>query len=307
MEFGRVNEKELARIDFGLPAEPVRNNVIINDKPAKSSYVYTGCAKWGISEWQGKLYPPKTRKIQFLDHYLQQYNALELNLTHYEIYAPKTITAWAEKAAGRAFLFCPKLPRVITHEKLFLACEPETAAFLNGIRAFGAHLGPVFLQVSEQYGPDKKQQLFTYLATLPRDLRFFVEVRNAKWFEEPVCTELYSTLQQLQMGWVITDVAGKRHCAHMHVTLPEVFIRFTGNSLHATDFTRIDEWAVRIKHWLNNGLQKLYFFMHMHDEAYSPELSVYLTDKLNEVCGLALPRPKILKPGLLARGTPIRF
>ncbi len=46
--------------------------------------------------------------------------------------------------------------------------------------------------------------------------------------------------------------------------------------------------------WLENGLKELYFFMHMHDEAYSPELSVYLIDTLNTVCNLSLQKPKFL-------------
>jgi hypothetical protein len=50
----------------------------------------------------------------------------------------------------------------------------------------------------------------------------------------------------------------------------------------------------RIKNWLDNGLKELYFFMHMHDEAYSPELSVYLIETLNKVCNLSLQKPKFL-------------
>jgi hypothetical protein len=56
----------------------------------------------------------------------------------------------------------------------------------------------------------------------------------------------------------------------------------------------------RIKYWLENGLEELYFFMHMHDEAKSPELTVYLVDKLNATCGLSLIKPKFVnqQPGL---------
>ena len=96
------------------------------------------------------------------------------------------------------------------------------------------------------------------------------------------------------MGAVITDTAGRRDCAHMHLTIPKVFIRYVGNSLHPTDYTRIDGWVQRMKYWLDNGLQELYFFMHMHDEATSPELTVYLVDKMNAVCNLNLIKPKFL-------------
>jgi uncharacterized protein YecE (DUF72 family) len=80
----------------------------------------------------------------------------------------------------------------------------------------------------------------------------------------------------------------------MYNTIPKTFIRFVGNSLHHSDFPRIDDWASRIKYWLDNGMKDVYFFMHMHDEAKSPELTVYLIDTLNKVCGLNLEKPKFL-------------
>jgi len=48
-------------------------------------------------------------------------------------------------------------------------------------------------------------------------------------------------------------------------------------------------------------LQELYFFMHMHDEAFSPELTVYLTDQLNAVCGLHLIKPQFVQTSLFSQ------
>ena len=104
------------------------------------------------------------------------------------------------------------------------------------------------------------------------------------------------------MGIVITDTAGRRDCAHMNLTVSKAFIRYVGNSLHPSDYTRCDAWIKRMKHWLNNGLQELYFFMHMHDEATSPELTVYLVDKMNKELGLNLIKPKFIPPPLRRGG-----
>jgi hypothetical protein len=48
-------------------------------------------------------------------------------------------------------------------------------------------------------------------------------------------------------------------------------------------------------------MEELYFFMHMHDEATSPELTVYLVDKMNKELGLHLIKPKFIaeQKGLL--------
>ena len=99
------------------------------------------------------------------------------------------------------------------------------------------------------------------------------------------------------MGIVITDTAGRRDCAHMNLTIPKAFIRYVGNSLHPSDYTRTDVWVDRMKYWLDKGLEELYFFMHMHDEATSPELTVYLVDKMNDVCELNLQKPKFINNG----------
>jgi len=42
------------------------------------------------------------------------------------------------------------------------------------------------------------------------------------------------------------------------------------------------------------GLQSAWFFMHQHDERYSPELADYVVEKLNLELGLQLQRPKFI-------------
>jgi uncharacterized protein YecE (DUF72 family) len=299
MEFGKVPAEELDTIDFSLPKEPTANKLILTGKKTKHPEIYIGCAKWGRKEWIGKIYPKGTKEINFLDHYVKHYNSIELNATHYQIYGPAAISKWAAKADGIDFKFCPKVPQIISHYSSFNNTELLTTSFLEGILAFKEHLGPIFLQVSERYSPNQRDKLFNYLRSLPIDLQFFLEVRHPDWFTDKIIhKELFDTLRSLNIGAIITDTAGRRDCAHMELTIPKIFIRYVGNSLHPTDYTRTDAWIKRIKYWLDNGLQELYYFMHMHNEATSPELTVYLVDQLNKACGLDLKKPKFIQPGL---------
>jgi len=292
MDFGKLAFEELKTVDLCLMDEPEWNKSILTGMKAPNPKIYVGCAKWGRTEWIGKIYPPGTREAKFLDHYVQHYNSIELNATHYKTYPPDSIRKWADKVEGKDFLFCPKVAQSISHYSSFVNVEDKTNAFLEGIYAFGKHLGPIFLQVSDKFTPKRKESLFKYLESLPTDLQFFLEVRHAEWFaSEEERRSLIETLQRLNIGFIITDAAGRRDCAHMYLTVPKAFIRFVGNSLDPTDYQRIDDWVSRIKYWLDNGLKELYFFMHMHDEAYSPELSEYLIDKMNSVCGLSLQKP----------------
>jgi uncharacterized protein YecE (DUF72 family) len=295
MEFGRVPEEQLNSIDFSLPADPAFNKKILKGKPAKKPQVYVGCAKWGRTEWVGKIYPLKTKEKDFLDHYVNHYNCIELNATHYKVYGPAGIKKWADKAGERDFKFCPKMYQGVTHRGSLKGKDFITTEFLRGIVAFEEKLGPVFVQVSDAFSPKRKQELFDFMLSLPKDLQFFLEVRHPDWFlKEKESTDLFAFLAANNLGAVITDTAGRRECAHMHLTIPKTFIRYVGNSLHASDYTRIDAWVERMKQWLDKGMQELYFFMHMHDEATSPELTVYLVDKMNEACGLQLIKPQFV-------------
>jgi uncharacterized protein YecE (DUF72 family) len=296
MEFGRVPENELNNIDFSLPPEPLSNKEVLKGKPDKNARIFIGCAKWGRTEWVGKIYPPKTKEKDFLQHYVEHYNSIELNATHYKIYGENGIRKWAEKADGKDFVFCPKMYQGVTHRGSLKGKDFLTNEFFRGIMTFGEHLGPVFIQVSDTFSPRRKDELFTYLAALPKDLQFFLEVRHPDWFgKQKERGDLFSFLKEHNMGAVITDTAGRRDCAHMHLTIPKAFIRYVGNSLHSTDFPRIDTWIQPMKFWLDHGLEELYFFMHMHDEATSPELTVYLVDKMNAICGLSLVKPKFIE------------
>lgn len=295
MEFGRVPDNELDKVDFSLPKEPAFNKKVLKGTPAKKPKVYLGCAKWGRPEWVGKIYPPKTKEKDFLQHYVQHYNSIELNATHYKIYGETGTHKWAEKATGKNFLFCPKMYQGVTHRGSLLGKDFILNEFLRGIMGFGEHLGPVFVQVSDTFSPKRKDELFSFLKSLPTDVQFFLEVRHPEWFSnKAVFDEMMATLAKLKMGAVITDTAGRRDCAHMHLPVSKAFIRYVGNSLHKSDYTRSDAWVKRIKYWLDNGLKELYFFMHMHDEATSPELTVYLVEKLNKACGLDLIKPSFV-------------
>src|SRR5688500_4047147 len=297
MEFGRVEVDKLDAIDFTLPGEPIFNKKILSGKTTKQPKVYLGCAKWGRLEWVGKIYPPNTKERNFLQHYVEHYNCIELNATHYKIIGARGIGRWKEKAKGKDFLFCPKMYQGVTHRGSLKGKEFLTREFLRGVQAFEEHLGPVFIQLSDTFSPNRKEDLFKFMLSLPKELQFFLEVRHPAWFSKEKEREgLFDFLSANNIGAVITDTAGRRDCAHMHLTIPKAFIRYVGNGLHPGDYTRSDAWVQRMSYWFDHGLKELYFFIHMQDEATTPELTVYLVDKINKECGLNIRKPKFLEP-----------
>jgi uncharacterized protein YecE (DUF72 family) len=296
MEFGRVSEEQLPLVDFTLPPDPQLTIDTLKAAPKKQLEVHVGCAKWGRKEWIGQIYPEKTKEANFLDEYVKHFDCIELNATFYNVYPASTIEKWKAKAEQNpGFKFCPKFSQNISHIKRLKNAHEVTTQFYEGIMAFGDKLGPVFLQLGDNFAPKSLPDLEAYLKDLPRDVPVYVEVRHKDWFAVPtVREEFFGMLKSLGIGAVITDATGRRDCVHMELPTPHAFIRFVGNGLHATDYVRIDKWVLRIKQWQEQGLQSLWFFMHQHDERYSPVLCDYVTEKLNAELGLSLTRPKFI-------------
>ncbi len=299
MEFGKLPLNELEATPFFLPPDgALTQNTLASSINRSAPKIYIGCVQWGTKEWVGKIYPAKTKEAAFLDHYINHFNCIELNATHYNLYGADTISKWAAKAKDKNFMFCPKFPQSISHHSILASEESMqlTDRFFTGVLAFEDHLGPIFMQVSEKYSPANKKSLFSFLKSLPADIQFFTEVRHPGWFSnDMVRKEYFETLQSLQIGVVITDTAGRRDCVHMELTVPKAFIRFVGNNLHASDYARIDEWVLRIKQWLDNGLQELYFFMHQPEEKFAPEMCAYLVQQINKHCGTELKEPSFIR------------
>jgi len=295
MEFGKVTAEEVLNIDFTLPPDGKQTELTLKDlKPSKADY-YVGCAKWGRKEWKELIYPKKTKEADFLGEYVKHFNSIELNAVFYSIPKEEQILKWKDIVQANTkgdFIFCPKFSRSITHIKRLKDADFLTDEYIKAISAFGQYLGPCFLQVSDNFGPSNINVLESYLSKLPTDLKVFIEVRHKDWFVGEAKGQLFSLLSRLGKGAAITDASGRRDCLHMELPTPEAFIRFVGNGgkLLDSDKARVDEWVVRIKQWLDKGLEKVYFFLHQHDEADTPLIADYTIEQFNKHFGSDLPR-----------------
>jgi uncharacterized protein YecE (DUF72 family) len=294
MEFGNVDPYELGIIDYTMPKDVPRTTNILKKVKAKSpGKVHYGCAKWGRKEWVGLIYPKGTKEKDFLEAYAKNYDCIELNTTHYQIYPTATISSWLTKV-GKDFVFCPKFYQGITHFKRLKDCKEITDAFLRSVYDFGDHRGPCFLQLHENFGPKNFSTIESYMTSLPKDMEVFLEVRHKDWYTPENQKLLGDFLEANKFGFVITDTSGRRDMMHMELTIPKAFIRFVGNNMHKTDYPRIDAWIERIKSWLDGGIREVYFMMHQHDESNTPLISVPTIKKMNEVLGTKIPVPKLL-------------
>lgn len=292
MEFGKITSEELASIDFSLPQDnPETQRVLSAQKSNTGFQVYTGCAKWGRKDWIGTIYPPGTKESDFLRLYAQNFNSIELNATFYKIPSYKQAQEW-KRQVGRDFLFSPKISNSISHIRRLKNVQEQIEWFLKGISGFEENLGPVFLMAHPGMSPKSMDTMEEFLQKIPKEIKVFAELRHEGWYTPESLTNVCNMLERNGVGLVITDVAGRRDCLHMRLTTGEAFVRFVGNDLHPTDYTRIDEWVQRIKSWMNAGLQRVYFFLHENTEVNSPIIAKYTIEQFNRHCGTNLKVPE---------------
>lgn len=296
MEFGKLSD--IARVDFQLPDTPAfTKNLLQKSSPTSNLKVYTGCPIWAHKAWVGKIYPANAKSQDYLKYYCGQFNTIELNSTHYHVPDSDTVARWREQAS-EGFRFAPKFPQPIAHEKrLGQGAKALSDTFCEVISGLAPYLGISFIQLPPYFDRSFLPNLKSFLADFPKHIPIAFEFRHHDWFKQNYFEEAAALLASHQAATVITDVAGRRDVLHMHLSTPVLFLRFVGNELHASDYSRADAWVQRICEWQALGLQEVYFFAHEPDNTLAPELAAYFIKEMNRVCKLQLTPPQLHKYG----------
>ena len=295
MKFGRLEASALSQVTWELPADPRATQVLLDELPPRiqSPSIYIGCSVWTDRSFVGKVYPQGTPAKNFLKIYCQQFNTVELNTTFYSIPSVEKVKKWKEVATP-GFQFCPKISRSISHSNNIDQQRHILDIFLEAVLHFEQALGMTFMQMSPYFQPSNMAALQKLLAQIPKGFLLAVELRHPAWFSDAVAQhELFSFLQEYGIVAVMTDVAGRRDVLHQTLTTRCALIRFTGNNLHATDYTRIDAWVKRLHLWLEKGVSSIYFLLHEPEKALCADLAVYMIRQLNKVAKLQLSPPHL--------------
>jgi len=292
MKFGKL--ADISQVDFSLPPVNSDTEVFLGKISGKQPLsVYIGCPMWGNKDWVGKLYPKGAKAGEFLYYYSRAFNCIEMNTTHYRSPSSEMVLKWKSQAASN-FRFCPKMPQSISHYNKLQGSSDQTIQFCDAISHFETQLGCVFMQMHDSFGPGMLDKLEAYLADFPKEIPLCIEFRHPGWFHDHyLIPEAVEILRTYHTGTVITDVAGRRDVLHTTLTSDIAVIRFVGNALVSTDYSRVDAWGNRIAHWADKGLRELYFFVHEPDDIFAPEMGIYAIKQFNAHLGLQLPVPRL--------------
>jgi len=179
---------------------------------------HLGTMGFKYKQWIGPFYPAGLPARQHLSYYSDRLNALEMDSTFYGTPSATAVTKWAQVTPAD-FKICPKMPRIITHEKRLVDAAAE---FLQRMRLLGEKLGPVLVQFPPNFTIAHVGALIKFLSLLPDDLRFVVEFRHRSW-DKPETTIL---LQTHHICWASVDFTYMPR--QVVITTDFLYLRFLG-------------------------------------------------------------------------------
>ena len=287
MKFGQVEDP--SNIDFTLPKDHQKTSEILKKSTSKNLEISIGCAKWNKTDLKG-FYPKGTKDE--LTYYGTQFNSIELNATFYGMPSPEQVQTWKEKTPAE-FKFFPKITNTVSHFRRLLNITDVVTQFATAVLNFDEKLGMVFLQLHDNFKPKDYERLEKFVQEWPKEVPLAIELRNNEWFtDQEIFNKTCELFEKHQITNIIVDTAGRRDMLHMRLTTPVAFIRYVGANAES-DYTRLDDWIERIKTWKEEGLEKLYFFVHQNIEKASPLLSAYFIENLNKEFGTSIHIPEM--------------
>jgi len=246
--------------------------------------LFIGTSGWSYKDWAGSFYPEEVRPTGYLSVYASHFKSVEIDSTFYGIPRPESVERWFLQVPDD-FIFCPKTPQLITHEKRLRNCATEWQIFLQTVSLLKHKLGPVILQFDYEFSYKLHfSALQTFLKGI-REFRIGVEIRNKDWFKP----DFYQMLRDTNTALVLNDIYYLPR--QTEVTAEFTYVRLLGDRRQIPDdFSRVrvertkdlDYWAA----WINAQLEKeieVYVYSNNRYQGHAPATIHTLQEKLKNV------------------------
>jgi uncharacterized protein YecE (DUF72 family) len=114
------------------------------------------------------------------------------------------------------------VPRAITHGQRLVRTSDTLEMFLNVISGLGEKLGPLLLQLPDNFRYAEREIFETFLHSLPSHFQFAVEFRHGSWIKDTT----FTMLESHDIAWVVVDAPFLPRIAR--VTAPFAYVRWHG-------------------------------------------------------------------------------
>lgn len=231
---------------------------------------YLGTVGFSYKDWAGVFYPAGSSPRNYLAHYSQFFNGVELDTTFHAVPSAERVRQWAAMVP-EGFRFCVKTPRRITHEMELLNVAEAMSEFLETMSLLGEKLGPILIQLPPGLSAAQLDIVNDFLATLPPGFRYALEFRHPSWF----ATETATLLEAHKICWVSTEYLDLPK--QIAATTDFLYIRWLGRhgqfdykGREQRDVTpQLEGWWEQIQPHLA-GVETVYGFFNNDYSGYSP-------------------------------------
>lgn len=280
MKYGFL--ENISNVDFTLPPPPPFAKDLIPVPTTEEIEIFIGSSVWSDKDFKGHFYPERTAQKNFLKEYAKQFKSVEVNSTRYGTPKESTLNTWKNNVPDD-FRFSFKMPQIISMRKNLLTKDVlfRLEEFILAIDKMGKKAGTTFILLQNNFGKERLNELEGFLKELPQEQAFAIEIRNPKFNQS---FELGQLLNNYNIANVITDTAGARNVVHKLVTNNTAYIRFVGNGLVDTDYSRIDEWVKQFNVWIKQGIRKIYCLHHQPNQkrSFAGYSAKYMVEEINK-------------------------
>ena len=215
--------------------------------------LYAGTSGFAYAAWKPGFYPAKLPSNQFLKHYAERLNCVEVNYTFRRLPSASTLENWVQQTPP-GFVFAVKANQRITHIQRLKNAEPATDIFFKAIDPLrtSRRLGPVLFQLPPQLKCDLAL-LAAYLDLLPKGMRYAFEFRHPSW----LCDDVFDELRRRNISLCVAESE--------KLEVPEVITAdFVYYRLRKPDYTEsdVDAFAARARELLAEGRDLYLMFKH---------------------------------------------
>jgi uncharacterized protein YecE (DUF72 family) len=154
------------------------------------SVLKLGTSGWQYKDWRGRFYPEGLPQRLWLEHYVTEFDTVELNNAFYRLPERSTFERWRERTPPD-FEMTVKCSRYLTHIKRLREPREPVERFMDRASGLGKKLGPVLLQLPPTMKVDVPA-LDETLRLFPKGVRLVVEPRHKSWWTDEVRRTLES-------------------------------------------------------------------------------------------------------------------
>jgi len=229
-----------------------------------------GCSGWSYADWVGPFYPKGTEPQDYLRLYSSIFDCVEIDSTFYGAPSATMVQQWYN-STPEGFLFAPKLPKRITHDRKLENVASYMEHFTNTLSLLNEKLGPFVIQLPPSFKmPKHGRVLADFLANLNANYRYAIEFRHESCFEAE--TEELLKAHNVCQVWSVNQYLS----TPPNLTADFVYLRFVGDRA-ISEFSRIQKdqsetmgsWSKALRK-VGDNVRDRFVFFNNHFAGFGP-------------------------------------